>query len=102
MLLECNVCPLYYIIERLLNARQKKHLCAFYQGYLESGNKCSVAGKWTIEEGKKERRKKKRKEKKREARPLICCTPSAMRSCNMRNIKERVEERREREERETG
>ena len=85
---------------KIAECQAKEHLRAFYQGYLEFGNKCSLVGKWTIEEGKKERRNKKRKEKKRKARPLICCTPSAMRSCNMRNIKERVEERREREERE--
>jgi hypothetical protein len=51
------------------------------------------------EEGEKERRQIKRKEK---GGPTVnmCCAPSAMRSCNMRNIKERVEERRERGERE--
>jgi hypothetical protein len=32
----------------------------------------------------------------------MCCTPSAMPSCNMKNINERAEESREREERVTG
>jgi hypothetical protein len=42
---------------KVAKCQAKEHLCAFYQGYLESGNKCSVIGKWTIEEGKKERRR---------------------------------------------
>ena len=50
---------------KIAKCQAKEHLRAFYQGYLEFGNKCTLVGKWTIEEGKKERRNKKRKEKKR-------------------------------------